>query len=195
VPADKPRGETGHYQEIAQAAVRLLADNFPAGSNFEVHPLIGEVRTQLRSLLAKTQLGSAAADRLAEEIQTLDLDISLFVRNPANDKFELIIFEVKKTSALGLAELSQLIGYSLVAKNHLNVLINVDHGIGSRLVTLLETDPDLTTITQTRQDGVVVKHEVGIMLWRSDTLDFNYTDTGAIASMPQLAGKIAESLR
>lgn len=185
--------EVDHYPEIAKKIKELVLDNLPPNTALKVYPLIGEVKSGLRTLLVNEGIKSKAAERFALALDTLNLDISLFILDKATDRFELVIIEVKKVSALGLTELSQLIGYCLVAGSRLGLLVNIDNLTSSRFATLLENDVDLTKIERIYR-GKSVVHKFGVMKWDSALKQFEYTNSGAIVSIPQLVKLLTDSL-
>lgn len=186
--------ETDHYEEIATALTSLIKGNLSANDDYVVKPLIGEISSGLRTLIANGYDAGNLLKEYSQRVHRLHLDVSILVENKKNGKFDIIIFEVKKVNSLGLNELAQLIGYCLVSKRKFGVLVNIDAGVSSQFSVILQSDPDLTTIERI-VNGNTLKHEMGVMIWNSNTKNFEYTQTAAIKNIPDLVEKIRESLQ
>lgn len=185
------RKEADHYEEIALELVKQFESNFV--DEYTIKPLIGEISSGLRTLIAN---GYAVGDLLKEystSVHRLHLDISILVENKRNGKFEVIVFEIKKVNNLGLGELSQLIGYCLVSKAKFGILINVDRAVSREFSIILDGDKDLTEIVRI-VDEKKMTHKFAVMVWNSDTMRIEYTNSGSIKSIPELVKMVEESL-
>lgn len=190
---NKDLKEVDHYEEIAKALTSLIVSNFSKPENYSVKPLIGEISSALRTLIANGYPAGNLLKEYSQKVHRLFLDVSIVVENNVNGKFEIIIFEVKKGNKLGLNELAQLIGYCLVSKQKFGVLVNVDSGVSDNFSIILQGDTHLTTIERII-NGQSLKHEMGVMVWNSNTKNFEYTQTAAIKNIPDLVNKIEDSL-
>ena len=185
--------EVEYYEEIAMELANIIRSNLP-DNNFVVKPLIGEVSSGLRTLIAN---GYEAGDLLrnySKSVHKLHLDISIIIENLTTGKFEVIIFEVKRVKNLGLSELSQLIGYCLVSKSKFGILINVDTAVSREFSVILDGDKDLTEIVRII-DSNEIKHCFGVMVWNSVTLKIEYTNSGSIKSIPQLVEQVINNIK
>lgn len=185
--------EVDYYKEIAIALISLFESNFKNSKKFRVKALIGEIGSAIKTIIANGYDAGCALNEFSKGVHRLHLDVSILVENVENGKFEIIIFEIKKTKRLGLTELSQLIGYCLVSKCEFGVLVNVDNTVSSEFSIILDSDKDLTSIIRLI-DGKEIKHQLGVMTWNSNTQRFEYTQSGSIKSLPELIGKIESIL-
>lgn len=186
------RIETDYYQEITAELVKQIQNNID-DEQYVIKPIIGEISSGLRTLIAN---GYEAGEYLKDyslAVHRLHLDISIIIENRVNKNFEVVIFEIKKVSNLGLSELSQLIGYCLVSKAKFGVLINIDKAVSKDFSIILDGDKDLTNILRLIDDKKIC-HQLGVMKWNSKTLKIEYTNSGAIKSLPALAEKIVDAL-
>lgn len=177
--------EVDYYEEIAKEIVKQFQVNLN-NNNYEIKPLIGEISSGLRTLIANNYNAGTLLKEFAQSVHRLHLDISVVIENKINGKFEIIIFEIKKVESLGLKELSQLIGYCLVSKSKFGILINIDKRVSREFSIILNSNKDLTNIKRTLDDGELIEHKLGVMIWNSTTLKFEYTNTGAIKALPML---------
>lgn len=187
------RIEVDYYNEIAKSLVNTVIANLDS-SKFVVKILIGEISSGLRTLIANGYQAGDLLNNFSKNVHKLHLDISLLVENKENGKFELVIFEVKRTKKLGLQQLSQLIGYCLVSKCKFGVLINIDNSVSSYFSVILDGDKDLTKITRIVNQEKI-EHEFGVMVWNSNTHTITYTEAGEIKTIPQLTKKIVNSIK
>src|SRR5690606_26612030 len=104
------RIEVDYYDEIAKELVNQIQSNL-SGTGFVVKPLIGEISSGLRTLIANGYNAGTLLNQYSKSVHKLHLDVSIVVENVNTGHFEIIIFEVKKVPNLGLGELSQVIGY------------------------------------------------------------------------------------
>jgi hypothetical protein len=181
--------EVDFYQEIAETLKALFEANFPPNSKLSVYPLIGEIKSALSTLLANQNLNQEVIKKFVQEIDFLNLDVSFLIFDNKTEKFEIVILEVKKMAAVGLTELSQLVGYCLVSRAKFGILVNVDNLASDRFTTILEKDPDLTTIERKYRGNWLV-HKFGVMKWNSTTQSFEYSNAGGIKSVPELVSLV-----
>lgn len=185
--------EVDHYDEIAKALSDFFVANLEDGKKYVVKVLIGEISSGIRTLIANGYDAGKALTKFGKSVHKLHLDISLLIENTEKGNFEIIIFEIKKTKRMGLTELSQLIGYCLVSKAKFGVLVNVDNSVSGEFSVILDADKDLTQIIRVI-DEKTIEHKFGVMIWNSKTLKMEYTQSGAIKSMPSLVEMIISSL-
>lgn len=188
------RLEVDYYDEIAEALIQLFQANLKLSDKFIVKALIGEISSAIRTLIVNGYDAGEALNSFSKSVHRLHLDISILVENLESGAFEIIIFEVKKVKRLGLTELSQLIGYCLVSKCKFGILINVDNTASKDLSIILDADKDLTRISRFL-DGVILEHRFGVMIWNSTTKKIEYSESGAIKSIPDLVHSVEESIK
>jgi hypothetical protein len=132
------RKEVDFYEEMAKdMAVQFESNLGNMDGLYVVKSLIGEISSSLRTLFSNGYDAGTPLRDYAIKSHKLHLDVSIVIENKRNNKFEIIIFEVKKVKALGLGELSQLIGYCLVSKAKYGILVNVDKNISGEFSTIL----------------------------------------------------------
>jgi hypothetical protein len=187
------RKEVDHYEEIAKELVLQIRANI-ADQNYIIKPLIGEIGSALRTLIANGYDAGSLLKEYSKTVHKLHLDIAILIECPNTNRFELVIFEIKKVSNLGLNELSQLIGYCLVSRSRFGVLMNVDKAISRDFSIILDADEHLTHITRLINQKEI-QHEIGVMVWNSKTEKVEYTQSGAVRSIPELANRIHHSLK
>src|SRR3989338_886751 len=180
------RREVDYYKEIALGLKDLFISNMPDSLHVSVYPLIGEIKAALQNLILNEKVDERLIKPIIQGIDTLSLDVSFLLVNNKTKKYEIVILEIKRTSAVGLTELSQLIGYCLVSKAKFGILVNVDNTVSSRFSTILERDFDLTIIERTLKNDQDIVHKFGVMKWNSKTLALEYTNAGSIKSIPEL---------
>lgn len=191
---NNPKREVDFYQEIAKGLKALVEANLPNDAKISVYPLIGEIRSALGTLLANKNIEHEAIKKFVQEIDVLNLDISFLLFDNKTHRFEIVILEVKKVPSVGLTELSQLVGYCLVSKAKFGILVNVDSLASERFMTILEKDPDLTTIERKYRGNWLV-HKFGVMKWNSVTQAFEYSNAGGIKSIPELVKLVLSALK
>jgi len=189
------RREVDYYKEIALGLKDLFISNMPDSLHVSVYPLIGEIKAALQNLILNEKVDERLIKPIIQGIDTLSLDVSFLLVNNKTKKYEIVILEIKRTSAVGLTELSQLIGYCLVSKAKFGILVNVDNTVSSRFSTILERDFDLTIIERTLKNDQDIVHKFGVMKWNSKTLAFEYTNAGSIKSIPELVEMVTQSLK
>lgn len=187
------KNEVEYYDEISKTIVKLFESNLKHPENYKVVPMIGEISSSLNTLIVNGYPASESLKKFANNIHRLHLDISILIENKSSKKFELVIFEIKIGKNLGLKELSQLIGYCLVSKNKFGVLVNIDKSISEQFSIILDSDPDLTKITRLLND-IKLTHLFGVVVYNSSTKNFQYTESGAIKTIPELVSLLEKTL-
>jgi len=187
----KNKIEVEYYDEIAKYLAELIEANLGNDNKYNVKVLIGEINSALRTLIVNGYNAGVLLNNFSKTVHRLHLDISLLVENLQTGKFELVIFEIKRTKKLGLKELSQLIGYCLVSKCHFGVLMNIDNSISGEFSLIIDSDKNLTKIIRII-DNQEIQHELGVMIWNSKTKQIIYTETGEIKTISHLIDKITK---
>jgi hypothetical protein len=188
------RKEVDFYEEMAKdMAVQFESNLGNMDGIYVVKSLIGEISSSLRTLFSNGYDAGTPLRDYAIKSHKLHLDVSIVIENKRNNKFEIIIFEVKKVKALGLGELSQLIGYCLVSKAKYGILVNVDKNISGEFSTILEGDKDLTKISRII-GSEQIEHKFGVMVWNSETQNMEYTNAGSIKTIPELIELVEKSI-
>lgn len=185
--------ETDHYEEIAAKLKIAFEANLRHGDNYNIRILIGEVQSALRTLIANGYNAGVLLSEYSKSVHRLHLDISILIEHKNSQKFELVIFEIKKVNNLGLNELSQLIGYCLVSKCRFGVLMNIDKAVSRDFSIILDADKDITNMVRLIDDKYI-SHEFGVMVWNSETQDIEYTQAGAVKTIPDLVAEIERAL-
>ncbi len=190
---ERKKIEVDYYKEIAKSITDFFVANLRQPQTYKVSPLIGEVSSAIRTLIVNGYNAGKALEEYGKSVHRLHLDISLLIENTENGKFEIIIYEIKRTTKLGLNELSQLIGYCLVSQAKFGVLVNVDNSVSREFSVILDADKNLTKIVRLI-DSQQITHKLGVMVWNSNTLKMEYTEAGAIKTMAELVEMIEDSL-
>lgn len=185
--------ETDYYPEICKYISDEILANIENQKDIIIHPIQEEISAALKTLLLNNRIKTQNLRDFANTCHRLHIDIALVIENKANELFEIIIFEVKKTKTLGLTQLSQLIGYCLVSNASFGILINIDNGCSDEFKAILNNDKDLTHI-QRLKNGQAVEHNFGVMIWQSQTVMMSYTNEGKILSIPMLCQLLSERL-
>lgn len=189
----KKRKEVDYYQEIAVELVKQFEANL-TGGEYVVKPLIGEISSSLRTLIANGYNAGELLRVYSTSVHKLHLDISILIENRKTGKFEIVIFEIKRVNNLGLSELSQLIGYCLVSRSKFGILINIDKAVSSEFSVIIDSDEDLTEIIRIINKQEELRHKFGVMIWNATTSKVEYTNSGSIKSIPQLVELVECSL-
>ena len=138
---------------------------------------------------------SRALAEYAKDVPKIRTDIIVLADNPRQNKFVITILEVKLLGSMGLSELSQLIGYGLVAKTKYGVLVNINGGISSDLRKILLTDKDITNIKRKlEQSPFEQTYKTGVMSYNPNTKALDYIETLSGITIPKLAGLIEGEL-
>ena len=183
------RNEVSYYQEIQDFIEAQLRSNFLASNRRELYVYwgIGELKTNLRRIIAEHSIECACAAKFAERVPPLSLDIFALITDGI--KFELLILEVKLVKSAGLKEWSQLVGYCLVSGAKYGLLVNIDNGGSPRLTQMLHTERHISDI-KTVVGGEPREHMLGFMQWSSLTHNFEYSNLGLIKSLSELSERL-----
>ncbi len=187
------RNEESYYLEIMQFLKEQIESNFLAWSRpLKVYCKTGELRKGLTAIIRENHITTPSILQFADSTPPLSLDIFALITDGI--RYELLIIEVKLRDTVGLTQLSQLIGYCIVANAQYGLLVNVNGGESPRLTSLITNEPDLMHIVrplETRQ--TTVEHNLGVMEWDSDTQNMTYTACGAIRSISELCKKLEQA--
>ena len=182
--------EVSYYPEIQAFIEAQLRSDFLASNRRELYVYwgIGELKSNLRRIIAEHPDECACAFKFSERIPPLSLDIFALITDSV--KFELLILEVKLVKSAGLSEWSQLVGYCLVSGAKYGLLVNIDNGGSPRLTQMLHTERHISNI-QTIANGEYRDHMLGFMQWNSLTHNFEYSNLGSIKSLSELSNRLA----
>ena len=199
----KSRNEESYYPEIMNFVKLQIESNFYTSKKpLKVYCKTGELRKGLEEIINENGITATSILEFAAKTPPLSLDIFGLITDGV--LYELLILEVKLLNSVGLAQLSQLIGYCIVSNAQYGILINVNGGESSRLTELLVNEPNLTCIkreipvyksTEISRDSAIVEHSLGVMEWDSDTKNLIYTGYGGIKSMSDLCNKLSLRFR
>lgn len=185
--------ETDYYPEISEFVVGELKANMAVPEKFHIFAIMGELRKNLLLHVKETNIGGAALQEYAEGLADLQTDIAILVLNTETSFFDLLILEVKLQNTVGLTQLSQLVGYCLVSGARLGLLVNVGGGSSTGLKNKLTRDPDLSRIKRVVSDGQL-DHKLGLMYWNPETQRLEYSNLGAVRSIPEIAAGLESEL-
>ena len=181
----KKRNEESFYDEIMVFIKNQIESNFlSAKRQLKVYCKKGELRKGLHEIVAENGLNIKTITDFINKTPPLSLDIFTLITDGID--FQLLVIEVKLLRSVGLQQLSQLIGYTVVSRARYGLLINVDGGESERLTELIHSDEDLMTINQIMSNGKVINHHYGVMEWDSLTHNLTYTGSGEIGTIPKL---------
>lgn len=185
------RNEISYYEEIQQFIGYQLKSNFRAKQQRDLHVYwgIGELKTNLKKIISKHPEECACAREFLKSVPPLSLDIFALITD--TESFELLILEIKLVKSVGLREWSQLVGYCLVSGAKYGLLINIDAGRSTRLDNLLYVQSHMSDIC-TIVNGERREHLLGLMTWNSTTHNFEYSNRGAIKSLPELSDRLID---
>lgn len=179
-----------------------LKSNFASmGRSYRVASAKGEIKKGLQKLITEGTIDSPQLRQFAAEVPPLELDVFLVILNNLGE-FVILVCEIKNITSVGLRELSQLIGYCLIANSKFGLLINVDGGISNRFVDILVNEPYITHIVRIEAQqaelkidkALIQEHLLGVMKWNSKTKRLEYTNAGKIITIPQLCKEISNYL-
>ena len=197
----KVRNEESYYPEIMDFVKLQIESNFYASKNpLKVYCKTGELRSGLEEIIRENNIETPSILEFASSTPPLSLDIFGLITD--GSFYELLIIEVKLLKSVGLAQLSQLIGYCIVSNARYGLLVNVNGGESPRLMELLVNEPNLTCIKRivplyqvdkSTYNNTTIEHNLGVMEWDSDTQNLMYTGYGGIKSLSELCNKISAS--
>ena len=184
------RNEVSYYDEIMAFIKEQIESNFAAWEKpLKVYCKTGELQKGLKDIVRENNISTPAIVDFAASTPPLSLDIFALITD--GTKYELLIVEVKLMRAVGLTQLSQLIGYCIVSNAQYGLLINVNGGESPRLTNLIMNEPDLMYIVRSlTSKSETVEHNLGVMEWDSDTQNLTYTGFGAIRTISELCMKL-----
>ncbi len=185
------RNEVSYYPEIMDFIKSQIESNFKASKNpLKVYCKTGELKKGLAEIISENGITTKSIIDFANSTPPLSLDIFALITDGVD--FELLILEVKLLENVGLAQLSQLIGYCIVSNAQYGLLINVNGGESPRLVDLLSNEPDVTYIRRMlAYSSRLVEHNLGVMEWDSDVQNLYYSGYGRIQSISKLCEMLA----
>ena len=186
------RNEESYYPEIMEFLKMQIESNFRAAKNpLKVYCKTGELKRGLREIITENGITTKSIVDFAESTPPLSLDIFGLITDGTD--YELLIVEVKLLRAVGLQQLSQLIGYCIVSNAQYGLLINVNGEESPRLLNLLSNEPDVTFIRRmlSYRDRLV-EHNLGVMEWDSTTQNVQYTGYGKIKTLSSLCEQLSE---
>ena len=185
------RNEVSYYPEIMDFIKSQIESNFKASKNpLKVYCKTGELKKGLAEIISENGITTKSIIDFANSTPPLSLDIFALITDGVD--FELLILEVKLLENVGLAQLSQLIGYCIVSNAQYGLLINVNGGESPRLVDLLSNEPDVTYIRRMlAYSSRLVEHNLGVMEWDSDVQNLYYSGYGRIKSISKLCEMLA----
>lgn len=185
------QNELSYYPEIMEFIRDQIESNFKASKTpLKVYCKTGELHKGLQEIISENGITEPAIVQLAQNAPTLSLDIFALITNGV--RYQLLVLEIKLLKQVGLMQLSQLIGYCIVANAKYGILINVNGDESTRLTKLLSCEPDLTKIHRTIHNGQdEIVHHLAVMEWDSYSKSLNYTGKGAFRFMSELCGLLA----
>ena len=196
----RSRNEESYYPEIMNFVKLQIESNFYASKKpLKVYCKTGELRKGLEEIIQENNITVPSILKFAARTPPLSLDIFGLITD--GTFYELLIIEVKLLNSVGLANLSQLIGYCIVSNAQYGILVNVNGGESPRLTELLVNEPNLTCIkrciplyqtTGNANDNLIIEHNLGVMEWDSDTKNLIYTGYGGIKSLSDLCNKLTQ---
>lgn len=189
------RNEVSYYDEIMHFLKEQIESNFAAWEKpLKVYCKTGELRKGLQEIIHENEIETPAILQFAASTPPLSLDIFALITDGA--KYELLIIEVKLLKAVGLSQLSQLIGYCIVSNAQYGLLVNVNGGESSRLINLISNEPDVTFIQRMlAYEKGIIEHNLGVMEWDSDTQNMYYTGYGRVKTISSLCERLAEKFK
>jgi len=185
------RNEVSYYPEIMDFIKNQIESNFKASKNpLKVYCKTGELKKGLAEIISENGITTPSIVSFANSTPPLSLDIFALITDGTD--YEVLIVEVKLLDNVGLAQLSQLIGYCIVSNAQYGLLINVNGGESPRLVDLLSNEPDVTYIRRMLAYGSrLIEHNLGVMEWDSDVQNLYYSGYGRIQSISKLCEMLA----
>ena len=186
------RNEESYYPEIMRFIKTQIESNFRAAKNpLKVYCKTGELKRGLREIISENGITTKSIVDFAESTPPLSLDIFGLITDGID--YELLIVEVNLLRAVGLQQLSQLIGYCIVSNAQYGLLINVNGEESPRLLNLLSNEPDVTFIRRMlAYHDRLVEHNLGVMEWDSATQNVQYTGYGKIKTLSSLCEQLSE---
>lgn len=181
------KNEVAYYPEITQFIEVQLNSNFRTKGikDISIYWKNGELTSNIKELIEQYPEKCSCLQTFCRKTPPLNLDIFGVITN--GEKFEFVILEVKLRDNVGLAEWSQLLGYTIVSNAKFGLLINIDSGVSSRLTGILTSEIDISKIVRKKANGDVVEQLLGFMQWNSLTHNFEYSNLGQLWSLSVLS--------
>ncbi|MDR3186489.1 MAG: hypothetical protein LBU04_06795 [Christensenellaceae bacterium] len=186
------KNEVAHYPEITRFIEAQLNSNFRAKGITDVSIFWknGELTSKIKELITQYPEECSCLQTFCRKTSPLNLDIFGVITNGI--KFEIVILEVKLCANVGLAEWSQLLGYTVVSDAKYGLLINIDAGASSRLTGILTSEVDASRVVRKKANGEVVEQLLGFMQWNTLTNNFEYSNLGQLWSLSALSDTLIE---
>ncbi|MDR0797811.1 MAG: hypothetical protein LBE70_03735 [Nitrososphaerota archaeon] len=183
----KKKNEVAHYLEITSFIEAQLNSNFLAKrvDNVSIYWKNGELTSKIKELMVEHPEKCSCLQTFCRNTPPLNTDIFGVITN--GQKFEIVILEVKLRENVGLAEWSQLLGYSVVSNAKFGLLINIDAGASSRLSGILASEVDISKVLRRKANGEEVEHLLGFMQWNTLTQNFEYSNLGHLCSLSAMS--------
>lgn len=191
----KSKKEVDFYPEIAAYFQEYMQSDFDSFSNSKIKVYFTHSLTLpkgLQKIISDNHLCIESLTKFAKRAPELFLDIFGIATDGVN--FRLVILEIKYGKAVGLTELSQLVGYSMVSSSTYGFLINVDGQTSKILKDILSTNHQITDIV-TEYNGFVQHHYFNVMEWDSLSKNIRYTNYGEINSIDKLCQYITTDMQ
>lgn len=191
----KQKKEVDFYPEISLYFQEYMQSDFDAFTSSKIKVFFTHSLTLpkgLEKIISDNQLCVKSLTEFAKKAPELFLDIFGVVTDGAS--FRLVILEIKYGKAVGLTELSQLVGYSMVSSSTYGFLINVDGQTSKILKDILATNHQITDIV-TQYNGFVQHHYFNVMEWDSLSKNIRYTNYGEINSIDKLCEYLITDLQ
>lgn len=190
----KKKNEVAHYPEITSFIEAQINSNFLAKGikNISIYWKNGELASKIKELIVEHPEKCACLQSYCRNTPPLNLDIFGVITN--GQKFEIVILEVKLRENVGLAEWSQLLGYSMVSNAKYGLLININAGASSRLTGILTSEIDASKVVRKKANGDEVEHLLGFMQWNTLTQNFEYSNLGQLCSLSTISKLLIEQL-
>jgi len=185
------KNEVAHYREIMTFVEMQINSNFRARniSNIHIYWKQGELTSKITEIINEHPEASKCLLPYSRKTPPLNLDIFAVITN--NEKFEIVILEIKKCKSVGLAEWSQLLGYCIVSNARYGLLVNIDGEASDRLTGILTAEADVSKVVRKKASGNEVEHLLGFMRWNALTRNFEYSNLGNIGSLSRLSEMLA----
>lgn len=191
----KSKKEVDFYPEISTYFQEYMQSDFDSFSSSKIKVYFTHTMTLpkgLKKIIFDNNLCIDSLTEFAEKAPELFLDIFGIVTDGIN--FRLVILEIKYGKVVGLTELSQLVGYSMVSSSTYGFLINVDGQTSKILKDILSTNHQITDIV-TEYNGFVLHHYFNVMEWDSLSKNIRYTNYGEINSIDKLCQYLMTDLQ
>jgi hypothetical protein len=191
--------EVDFYPEITKELEELFRSNIdPSGKIYQCYFINNldcvNLKKGLDILIEKYSIKCSSLINFAKDAPAIKIDIFGII--VFGNSFKLLICEIKYLGAVGLTELSQLIGYCIASDAHYGILINVDASESTDLVKMLVLKKAICDIIRTPKagSGDTIETKLGVMNWQHDTKNLVYSNLGEIRSISALCNEMETSL-